>query len=292
MAVTAACIASEEIYRPWDASRVKGARIEARQTPFGQSGDIFLIDDRSGAFYLVPRYGAVDHPPMPGGPAGPPIRATMYALKDLGVRHVIGWAPGGAIRHTMAVGDVVVLTDLIDRTYLREKTFFAGCPWGRLRQFPVFCPRLRRSAGQALHEMKLVYHGAATAAVTEGPRLETPAEIRALAATDAAIVTHAFVPEVFLAKELQMCYAALCYVVDYAETGSRHPPFTGSDLFGGLTARTQAERLAAAVGALPQVIANIVGALDQIDCTCQCDSTMADHIREYRLPQDWHEWLT
>jgi len=292
MGVTAACIASEEIYRAWDASRINGKCLGASETPFGPSSEVFLIDDGDVAFYFVPRYGAADSPPaLPDAGAPPRCRANMYMLKDLGVRHVIGWAPGGAIRHTMAVGDVVVLTDLIDRTCQRDKTFFAASPLGRLRQFPVFCPHLRRAAGQVLHEMKLVYHGAATAAVTEGPRLETPAEIRALAGADAALVTHAFVPEVFLAKELQMCYAALCYVVDYAETGSPHTPFTGTDLFGGLTERTQADQLAAAAGALPQIIRNIVVALAEIDCNCQCASTMAEHIRHYHLPEDFHEWL-
>ena len=54
--------------------------------------------------------------------------------------------------------------------------------------------------------MKLVHKTAGIAAVTEGPRLETPAEVRMLAAGGAEVVTHTFVPEVFLAKELELVY--------------------------------------------------------------------------------------
>lgn len=289
MAVTVACIASEEVFRPWDAGRIEGTRIEPRQTPFGPSGDLFLIDAPSPAFYLAGRYGSTAGDPSARGPRP---RATLYALKDLGVQHVVEWAPAGAVTHTMAIGDLVLPSDLIDRAYLHDKTFFEGSPVGAIRQFPVFCPTLRLAAGQVLHEMKLVYHGAGTVAVTPGPRMETPAEIRELAHAGVELVSHAFVPEVFLAKELQMCYAAVGYVVSYAETGRHQRPFAPGSLFGGLTNETDAERVAAAVGALHEIVRNIAAALEQIEPTCQCASTMADAVREHHLAPDWREWFS
>jgi len=263
MATKIACIAGGEIYRQWDAGRIDGDRIGPRATPFGDSGEIFLINGPS-PFYLLPRYGAgMDKT----SPCRINSRANMYALKDMGVQHVLAWGPAGAITHNIAVGDLVILEDVIDRTYLRKQTFFEDSPLGFLRQFPVFCPMLRRVINNVLQSMKLVHRPSAVAAVSEGPRLETPAEVRMLMAIGAEVVTHSFVPEVFLAKELQMCYAAVCYVVNYAETGSRHKPFVAGDLFGGLSQSSETQRLAGAVGALSRIAAGVSSALDEVAVT-------------------------
>lgn len=288
MSATIACIAGEEIYRQWDAGRIEGERVGSRQTPFGASGEVFLVHSDDVSFYLLPRYG---EGLAKTAPARINDRANLYALKDLGVEQVLAWGPGGAITHNIAVGDLVILNDLIDNTYLRHKTFFEGSPLGYLRQFPVFCPRLRRALGEALHEMKLIYHGSGTAAICEGPRLETPAEIRMLGTVGAEVVTHTFVPEVFLAKELQLCYAAICYVVNYAETGSRHRPFVPGGLFGALSQPSDSDRLAGVVAAMGQIVRKVALAIGDSEGGCECGETMAAHARKYQLPADWREWF-
>lgn len=288
MPVTVACIAGEAIYRQWDAGKIVGEKLGRRPTPFGPSEEVFRVEMESQSFYLVPRYGAGRSKTTPRRIN---YRANLYALKDLGVQCVLGWGPGGAITHNFAVGDLVILHDVIDRTYQRDKTFFEDSPLGFLRQFPVFCPALRRVLGEVLHELKLVYHGAGAAAVSEGPRMETPAEVRMLATLGAEIVTHTFVPEVFLAKELELCYAGVCYIVNYAETGSRHRPFAAGDLFGGLTQKSDTDRLAGALGAMGRIARNVAAAVAGAERSCECDKTMAANIREYNLPKDWHQWF-
>lgn len=287
MAATIACIAGEEIYRQWDSKRITGKKLGARRTPFGPSGEVFLVSCDGNSFYLLPRYGPGMHKTSPRKVN---YLANMYALKDLGVRGVVAWGSGGAITHSIAVGDLVVLNDIIDMTQHRTRTFFEDSPLGFLRQFPVFCPRLQRTVVDVLQNMKLVHHPGGTAAVREGPRLETPAEIRMLATLGTEVVTHTFVPEVFLAKELQMCYAAVCYVVNYAETGSRHQPFVAGNLFGGL-AQKSGDRLAGAVGAMSRIVGNIAQAVAATPAICECEKTMAANIREYNLPEDWRKWF-
>ena len=288
MGVTVACIASEKINHPLDADRIEGRRLGPCKTPLGDSHGVFLCDAREPAFYFLPRYGSTADAGRSGG-VDP--RAGLYALKDLGAEAVIEWSPAAAIVHTMTIGDLVVPTDLYDATHRRPQTYFEDAPWGALRQLPVFCPTLRRAAGQALHEMKLVYHGAGTVAVTDGPRLETPAEIRMLAHVGTELVTHSFAPEVFLAKELQLCYAAICYVVSYAETGSPHRPLTVGNLFGGPAHVSEDQRLASTVAAMGEIVRNIITAMDAAPRECRCESTMADHIRRYDLPDDWRGWF-
>jgi len=288
MDVVTACIAGQEVHRQWQARSIRGKRIGSRQTPFGPSGEIFLADGEGHPFYLLPRYG----PDLAKtAPRGINYRANLYALKDLGVRRILAWGSGGAITHSFAVGDLVVLSDLIDQTRFRAQTFFDNSPLGFLRQFPVFCPSMRRVVGEVLHDMKLVYHATGTAAVTEGPRLETPAEVRLLSSVGAEVVTHTFVPEMFLARELQMCYAGVCYVVNYAEAGNREQPFIGGGLFGTLDPDAGSKRLAGVVGSIGQIVSNVAAAVTEAGAACECDRTMAHHVERYGLSDDWHEWL-
>jgi len=138
--------------------------------------------------------------------------------------------------------------------------------------------------------MKIVYHGAGTAAVREGPRLETPAEIRMLNTIGAEIVTHDFAPEVFLARELELCYAAVCYIVNYAETGSRHRPFVPGGLFSGLAPPNSRDRLAGTVGAMGRIAATVAAAVESAERTCECGKTMQTARTKYNLSDDWHAW--
>jgi 5'-methylthioadenosine phosphorylase len=285
-----ACIAGEEIYRQWEAGRLTGQRLSRHNTPFGLSNEIFLVEDPKASFYLLPRYS-------PGlaktSPAKINYRANIYALKDLGVQCVLAWASAGAVTHNLSVGDLVVLSDIIDMTRSRPGTFFEDSPLGYLRQFPVFCPWLRGLAGEVLAGLKLANHQVGIAAVCEGPRLETPAEVRMLATVGAELVTHAFVPEMFLAKELQLCYSAISYIVNYAETGSKHRPFAAGELFAGLAKKSDNQRLASVIASMPGVAAEISLAVGERSKTksCECDKTMEHNIRTYNLDADWHKWF-
>ena len=283
-----ACIAGEEIYRLWDAGKVAGEALGPRQTPFGASGEVFLVDRDRHPFYLLARHRkglaktaphVVNH------------RANVYALRDLGVDTVMGWGPAGAITHSIMLNDLVLISDLIDFTFLRDRTFFEGSPLGYLRQFPVFCGDLRKLAIDVLHAMGLVYHPQAIAAVKEGPRLETPAEVRHLAGIGAEIVTHCLVPEVFLARELQMCYAGVCYVVNYAETGSRHRPFETGGLFGNLQHFAHGRHIDSPNASLDQVARLLAGELATRQKTCECPAAMDAMIDEFHLDRDWRKWF-
>ena len=288
MPATFACIAGEEISRQWDAGRLGGRCLGPRQTPFGPSGTLYLAREADQDFYVLNRYGG------PGAKTAPHRindRANLYALKDLGVRCVLAWAPGGAVTHTIGVGDVVVADDMIDLTRRRAGTFYEDSPLGYLRQFPVFCPTLRTLANEALTELHLPHQQAGTIGVTEGPRLETPAEVRMLSTMGATVVSHAFAPEAFLARELQMCYAGVCYIVNYAETGSRHRPLAVGELFGGLAMPSEAQRLEHATGALGRIAAHLAGALEGLQIACDCANSLEYHRNDLGLGDDWRTWI-
>ncbi len=288
MAATFACIAGGPLCRLLESAALDAHRLEPSETPFGRSEVLFAVEQPAPGLYLVPRQ-------LPGqgriGPASFNYRATLYRLKDLGVRYVLSWTGARTITRQLAVGQTVLLDDLIDLTHLRATSFFERRGLGMLRQFPVFCPTLRAVVEEVLAAMKLPYYSGGTAAVTEGPRLETPAEIRLLGSHGADLVTHQFVPEVFLAKELQICLAGAAYVVDFAETGSRYRPFIPGELFGGLTHSSQADRLEVLSRALPEILCKVAARLVTAPKGCQCEQPMAAHIQENGLPEDWHHWF-
>ena len=96
-------------------------------------------------------------------------------------------------------------------------------------------------------------HGRAVYVATTGPRLETAAEIRKFGLLGGDLVGQTLAPEVFLARELEFCYTALTYVVNYAE-GLLDRPYAPGVLFEGLATPAEVERVRAVEAAFPELI--------------------------------------
>jgi len=287
MSATLACIAGGPLERALESGRLSAEALPQRRTPFG-SGETILRVDAPVPYYVVPRH-------RPGqrrrAPSRFNIQAALYALKDLGVQAVLEWSAAGAITHDLEIGDIAIPDDVIDMTRSRPTTFFEPWGLGMLRQFPVFCPALRGALAKVLAELGLSARTGMTIAVAEGPRLETRAEIRMLAGGGAHLVTHSLAPGVFLAKELQMCFAGGCYVVNYAETGSRHRPFSTGSLFADAAHPSTPDRPAGVDEVLPDVLARLAERCAAAERACECDRTMAAQIAEANLPADWRHWF-
>ena len=288
MSATLACLTGGTVYRLTLEGQPAVKEIPPRNTPFGASETIALVEDAPAPFYLLPRYGP-DRSFLT--PARVNYRANLYALKDLGVEAVVSWTAAAAITHNLSIGQLVIPDDLIDMTRHRPTTFFENSGLGLLRQFPVFCPRLRRALADVLNEAHLPFQPEGTVAVTEGPRLETPSEVRLLANAGAQLITHTLAPDFALAKELQMCFAGVCHVASYAETGSRHRPFSTGTLFSGLTQASEAQRVQRAARAPLAVARSLLERLPAMEAICACSQSLAHHIEAEGLDEDWHTWF-
>jgi len=145
-------------------------------------------------------------------------RANIWALHAQGVSNVVAIAAVGGIRSDLAPGALVVPDQIIDYTHGRAGTFFTGGDSGvRHIDFTLpYCPTLRAAclaAGRQAGEMLLdggVY------AATQGPRLETAAEIDRLERDGADMVGMTGMPEAALAREIGLCYATLAVVANRA----------------------------------------------------------------------------
>lgn len=252
------------------------------KTPFGLSSPLYYINTDGAGFWFLLRHGEKGY-----SIAAPFVnyRANIWALKDRGVERIIAWSGPGAIDPIFSPGDLVVPHDLIDETKRRECTFYSGTGLGFIRQNPVFCPCLRNM---------LVSQGNCTDGAvyvcTEGPRLETPSEIRKFALFGGQLVGMTLVPECFLARELEMCYAMVCYVTNYAE-GIRPRENRPGELFEGLLDHEEKSKVSAAVALAAEKAVNALLHAANRPRDCACGRSMERFRNSGRIGDDWREWI-
>ncbi len=147
-------------------------------------------------------------------------RATVWAAKMLGVSTMFSWNGVGAIHEALEVGDLIVPNDLIDFTRTRVTTF--GHPDLKPASGPAFHPAARAAIQSQIPNSNSQFPipksqiPNPTYVCTEGPRLETEAEIELYRRAGADLVGMTLSPEVFLAQEAGIRYASLCYITNYA----------------------------------------------------------------------------
>jgi 5'-methylthioadenosine phosphorylase len=137
-----------------------------------------------------------------------PYRANMWALRALGVRRVFGPCAVGSLIPELGPGTVVVPDQLVDRTYGRADTYFESGGTHVAFADP-YCPTLRA----AVAGLPGVVDGA-TMVVIQGPRFSTRAESRWYASAGFTLINMTGYPEAVLARELDICYAAIALVTD------------------------------------------------------------------------------
>jgi 5'-methylthioinosine phosphorylase len=195
--------------------RLELLREEQPTTPYGMpSGPVLhgMLGDLELLF--LPRHGT--------GHSIPPhrinYRANLWALKACGAERVLAIAAVGGIGKAYHPRALAVPDQVIDYTYGREHTFFSGdgAEVVHIDLTYPYCEELRQEvlvAGRRA-EVDLVENG--TYGVTQGPRLETAAEVRRLERDGCDLVGMTGMPEAALARELRLCYACCAFVVNWA----------------------------------------------------------------------------
>lgn len=280
-----ACIGGTAAYDLLQAGALVAQRLGPQQTPFGESQPIFLCRSESESFFFLSRHGETGYELAPSFVN---YRANVWALRNLGVRCIISWSETRAITHNFKIGDYVLVDDLVDETRSRVSTFFEHQGIGRVRQWPLFCPTLRQALVSALTDEKCNFDQRGVYVCVEGPRQETPAETRKFESFGGELIGQSLAPEAFLAKELQMCYASICYVACYAEHGSNYRPFESGRVLSVDVERARAQH---AVDRLPRLLSRFGGVLTRTPGICKCEESMAQHIASGQIGPDWRTWF-
>jgi 5'-methylthioinosine phosphorylase len=188
---------------------------ESIETPYGSRPAQIISGHANGIpIVFVARHGA-EHRIAPHEIN---YRANIWALKQLKVSCVIAVAAVGGIRSDLTPGSLVVPDQIIDYTWSRCQTFFEGEGSDVVHvdfTWP-YHPDLRRILIQTARDNDIPISEKGTYAITQGPRLESAAEVDRLERDGADIVGMTGMPEAVLAKELEIPYATLALVVNWA----------------------------------------------------------------------------
>jgi 5'-methylthioinosine phosphorylase len=185
------------------------------RTPYGEpSGALIFgrIADCEVVFLARHGYGPTIAPHQVN------YRANLWALKDSGARSVVSVASVGGIRKDLGPGVLVLPHQVIDYTWGRPSTFFegSGAPVNHIDFTEPYSSELRTQLLKAAAASKEKIVDKGVYAATQGPRLETAAEVTRLERDGADIVGMTGMPEAALAREISLEYAAIAVVANYA----------------------------------------------------------------------------
>ncbi len=181
-------------------------------TPFGKPSDSLIVGTLEGQrVAFIARHGRGHR----FSPTEIPVQANIYALKMLGVRHVIAVSAVGSMKEEIPPLDVVVPDQIYDRTVARPRTFFGRGIVIHVTFDKPFCDAMRQillAAGQANGAN---IHDGGMYVCIEGPQFSTMAESETYRNWGASVVGMTVIPEAKLAREAEMCYATLAMSTDY-----------------------------------------------------------------------------
>ena len=191
-------------------------RREVMHTPYGEpSGPLTIGQYHGHEVLFLPRHGAQHTIP----PHQVNYRANLWALKSAGVETVLAVAAVGGITAEMSPGRIAIPDQIIDYTWSRFHTFFDGNGESGVTHVDMTYPyngELRQTLIAASRELDLGAVEKGTYAATQGPRLETAAEIDRLERDGCDVVGMTGMPEAALARELDLRYACCAVVANWA----------------------------------------------------------------------------
>lgn len=182
------------------------------ETPYGQpSGKVAIgnLEGRSVAF--LPRHG-VNHQ-LP--PHMINYRANIWAMKELGVKRIIGPSACGSLKPDIKPGDFVICDQFVDRTKGRKDTFYDGPIPTHISSAEPYCPQMRKLAYETAVELGINTKNEGTVVVIQGPRFSSKAESRWFSSMGWDVINMTQYPESILARELEICYVNISLVTDY-----------------------------------------------------------------------------
>lgn len=181
-------------------------------TPFGKPSSPIMIGEIKGKkLAFLARHG-IGHVLLPSEVN---YRANIYAFKELGIDKIISVSAVGSLRADYAPGHIVVPDQLFDFTKDRKRSFFGDGIVAHISTAEPFCPSLSALLLKALREQDVVVHEGGTYITIEGPRFSTRGESNTFRSWGMSLVGMTASPEVFLAREAEICYATMAHVTDY-----------------------------------------------------------------------------
>ncbi|MEI7449562.1 MAG: S-methyl-5'-thioadenosine phosphorylase [Desulfomonile sp.] len=192
-------------------------------TPFGSlSADLIVGKAGEIETVIMLRHGK-GHRIMPSAIN---YRANIWAMKEVGVTHIIATSACGSLREEIEPGHLVFPDQFIDWTRTRKSTFHEGDQVVHMAMADPFCERLRSILIETCITEGIIHHPRCTVVTIEGPRFSTRAESRMFRMLGGDIINMSTVPEAVLAREAGICYAVAAMSTDYDTWHDSEAPVT------------------------------------------------------------------
>jgi 5'-methylthioadenosine phosphorylase len=232
-------------------------------TPFGKpSADIVIGTLQGKRVAFLPRHGT-GHVYTP---TDVPYRANIYALKTLGVSHIISVSACGSLREDYAPGHIVIPDQLYDNTKSERggRSFFEAGLVAHVGVAEPFCLELSNLLYQSVESAGGTVHKGGTFITIEGPRFSTRGESEIYRKWGCSLVGMTTSPEAYLAREAEIAYATIAHVTDYDVWHVSEEP---------VTVQIVIQTLNKNIKTIQQAVVNAVGALD-VEVTCTCHNAL------------------
>jgi 5'-methylthioadenosine phosphorylase len=243
-----------------------GGEVRRVSTPFGDpSGPITLGEVGGVPVALLARHGEGHvH-----NPSTVPYRANIYALKSLGVTHILASGATGSLREEVAPKNLVIPDQIIDKTFRRAGTFYEDLAV-HVELASPFCPTLRNLLVKAGTGLPTRVHQGGTYVCMEGPQFSTRAESELHRAWGASLIGMTAMPEAKLAREAEICYALVALPTDY-DCWKPHPSYLDQaklleEILSNVKVATQNA---------VELVRRAIPMVAQIDKPCACQSALA-----------------
>jgi len=197
------------------------------ETPYGPPSAPVAIGELGGkSVAFIPRHGKEHELP----PHRIPYRANVWAMRELGVRRIVGPCASGSLRADLALGEFIVCDQFVDRTNGRADTYYDGPRTTHVSAADPYCDDLRRLLLETAAELGIDARDGGTVIVVQGPRFSTRAESRWYRELGGDVINMTAYPECHLARELELCYATIAMVTDYDVGVEGHEPVSAADV--------------------------------------------------------------
>ncbi len=234
-------------------------------TPFGKPSAPIIIGTLDGIeIAFLARHG-IGHSISP---TEVNYCANIYALKSLGVERVVSISACGSLRDDYAPGDLVIPDQVFDLTRSRRRTFFSEGLVAHIGVADPFCPDLSTQVFEAVQATGATVHRGGSFLTVEGPRFSTKAESNVYRSWGMSLIGMTTSPEVFLAREAELCYTVMAHVTDYDVWHMEQEPVSVEAVITVLNRNTHIAQLA---------IANLAKNLSP-ERHCDCEHALANAI--------------
>ena len=254
-------------------------------TPFGRPSGLITTTEIAGApVALLSRHGEGHLL----NPSRVPYRANIFALKALGVTHILASGAVGSLREELAPKQLVIPDQILDKTFRRAGTFYEDLAV-HVEFASPFCSTLRNVLVRSATGLPTRVHQGGTYVCMEGPQFSTRAESELHRAWGASLIGMTAMPEAKLAREAEICYALVALPTDY-DCWRPHPAHVDQnhlieEILGNVKASTQN-----ALELIRRAVPNVVAAADK-PCACQSALALAIWSDRSRIPPEVRERL-